>query len=1604
MTEGAPLILDLLTYIEQVEKLKTKPAFTVPTEHFAAHQHDLKGLPEVSFNLQSEGEDIWLRVPRLHEIPPPGISDQMRPWVDLPKNPANTPELKAQIALHDGTRQIGTVSLDESPEIQRLFDRYVDELWSPWAAAELPRRKTISRYNQLFALQQAIASDGADTPLELVWGIGFASWKKDGFGTTLRHPLIVQSCDISLNESTFNLEVRPRDVEARLETDAYTEMDLPGVRSLEAFWKSVLTNGAHRVNPFEASTFEGVLKAAVGHLDPSGTYEVLTDDLVPPASGDNLRITNTWVLYARKRSNGIFLEDVRRLKKNVESATSLPAVIRSFVEHGSADVRVQSEQAFRGLSSSDSPTDAFELYFPMAYNEEQVAIVRKLEHGNGVVVQGPPGTGKTHTIANIICHYLAQGKRVLVTSKGESALAEVLGKLPERIRPLSVALLANEREGMKQFEHAIQTIASSVASMNPTSTAADIASLEEKLNHLHARISYVDHSISDFANKHTQNYTFQGKEVSPEEIAKHVISQADEYQWFDDDLPVIDFGSDLPFDEAAIGCLRQARMKVGSRLGYLDCSLPMVDEFPAWSNLLELHRDLVRARAIEADLKQGTILNLSDSTFETFEHAKALIGLLDQRKVLRHKVTQSPEPMLDEVSTHLGNMRSDDLLLTSLLQTCNDIDELEGQRRYLLTKAVEVAPDAELNPDFREAIARLVSDRRAFGLPFGRADARNLLAAVTVLASAPRSVDDWKLVQETLEWRTKTRQCIAHWNAVISAFGVAPLTGGVETSFRTLVRLQGRIKDLHDLAFTIDGKLHGEFDRVFGKVTADRILTAGEASILTAKESLHVHVDKGRLAYAMNRVGELVRKLKNHEGPIVEDLRVFLTESLGQGSCDESALNRSWLKFQKELSDLSSLRPALDDIGRACDLIDSAGAPKWAKRLRLQPAEAENDPLVPSSWREAWNWRCAVMFLERIDEHHKLRELFGQRRTLTTALARTYQELVAEKTWLGVFRNSPDNIRQALQAYLNAIQAMGLGTGVRAIRHRKNAREAMTRAYRAVPCWILPEWRISETIPAEVGLFDLVVIDEASQSDIWALPALLRGQKLLVVGDHKQVSPSAIGVLEEKIKELTNRFLANQPHASEMTPDKSIYDLARVVFAGNSVMLKEHFRCVPAIIEFSNREFYQGDIKPLRLPHANERLDPPLIDVFVRGGSRKGDVNAAEARAIVTEIEAILADTDLAGRSIGVVTLLGTAQSAYIQELVSNRISPVDVVARKIAIGPPPVFQGKERDIMLVSMVLCPGDRSAQNRADQHQRFNVALSRARDRMYLFRSVEQTAFAEDTLNGKLMRHFKQPFRQDGRGTTILRERCESNFELDMFDELVKKGFRIEPQVRCGAYRIDFVVEGREGRRLAVECDGDRFHGPGQWADDMARQRVLERAGWTFWRCFASSFTLRRDAVINDLLQTLEGLGIEPLGSEFVDNTVWVHSREVDPYAVAEYVDEAIAPHTHQPPRSRGNDEDRANERQADAGLFAMEQTQLPDRRALSDQDVRAAIYSAVPASGRVDLETLVSRVGQGLGFETVELPLKLQINRVLGCETGAGGLERDADWQIRRTRS
>lgn len=202
---------------------------------------------------------------------------------------------------------------------------------------------------------------------------------------------------------------------------------------------------------------------------------------------------------------------------------------------------------------------------------------------------------------------------------------------------------------------------------------------------------------------------------------------------------------------------------------------------------------------------------------------------------------------------------------------------------------------------------------------------------------------------------------------------------------------------------------------------------------------------------------------------------------------------------------------------------------------------------------------------------------------------------------------------------------------------------------------------------------------------------------------------------------------------------------------------------------------------------------------------------------------------------------------------------------------------------MFISLVVDPSDCKAVSGNLFEQRFNVAASRARDRMYLVRSVRSSDLSDKDLRLSLLSHFDKPLVTDQDQAETLIDRCESRFEQEVYSELTSRGYRVIPQVKTGAYRIDLVVEGGSDTRLAVECDGDEYHGPDRWQSDMNRQRVLERAGWVFWRCFASTWALQRHEVLSELLERLAAMGIGPLGAmhsipSLVEKRTWTKSTD------------------------------------------------------------------------------------------------------------------------------
>jgi very-short-patch-repair endonuclease len=1490
-------LIALLEYIEHVEKLNRTPAFDVPLEFYAGYEADLRGLPGLEFDSGGADDDTWLRIDRLKEREPPEAPEALRPWLILSKSPEKDPALRDEIVVPgqrpDSTRQIARSS---NPGLDAMFRAYVHGPWAAWADAERPRRRTIAVYNKLFLLQQTLEAEGAEMPLELVWGIGVAVWKHP-HGQLVRYPIITQLVEIALDTQTMALEVRPRERLPRIETDGFVELGVHGVVHLESAWRAHLERIDATLSPFDQGSFEGILKASVGFLDAGGAYwpEVTQsrENRVLPTAIETLRVTDTWVLFARKRSPNFLIEDLERLRRNLEDLTDIPPGPAAIVTKLASEVSARPRLNFRGLSYSGreptAGTPARELYFPKPYNDEQVSIIEKLESTAGVVVQGPPGTGKTHTIANVICHYLANGKRVLVTSKGEPALAVLRAQIPESVRALSVALLTDEKDGMRQFEHAIQTIAATVARIQPDEIELEISTLSRRVDELHSTLSAIDSDISKWARLHLRKVKFGEREVLPEELARIVVEQEEQHQWMPDELS--DQMVDPGITDADIQCVRKARVALRNDLSYLGADLPVADSFGEPSTVAQLHEALRRASEIGRKLQQAGGPRLVGSQPEVMTEAETLLGALAAGLEAHDRVYRYNLSWTAPLHRAYGDGNSS--RLDVLQQIVEDGSAIEVVRQEFVRKPVDVTEDAELDTEFADAVARLARGKSALGLlSFGKAAVKLQLEAVRVCGLKPDGAESWNHVSACLEHRRSVRAFLARWNAAAGELQLPRVEDPKPSDFKRVGAYIAHIESIRELATSHRQRIHEGTGRVFERPVIRKDITLDREEMQQLHEALIDHLTRLRLENASGTVQDYLQKLIGKRGAVVDAMRTFLKDDLGSERIDAKLATVRWSEHLAELRRLAGLKQALRDVEQVAELVESAGARKWADAIRTNPVTGDFDPWTPGTWLEAWRWRQAATFIDAIDGRSALRKLQARRQTAELDLAIAYRDLVEKKTWLEVYRNSPPAVKSALQAYLNAIRHIGKGTGIRAVRFRKEARAAMLEAYQAVPCWILPQWRVSETLPAEIGKFDLVIIDEASQSDLWALPCLLRGAKLLVVGDDKQVSPDGIGLAEERIKDLKNRFLREQAHGDQMTPEKSLYDLAKVVFAGELVMLREHFRSVAPIIEFSKREFYNHEIRPLRVPKGSERLDPPLIDVYVRGGARRGKVNEAEARAIVDEMKKLLAEPRYGGRSIGVVSLLGIEQAHRIFELVKEEIPAEEIVSRQITVGDARTFQGKERDIMFLSMVATPDQKTTSTAQMFEQRFNVAASRARDRMYLFRSVELQHLNKNDLKAKLIEHFQAPFHQDPVRVATLRELCESDFEREMFDVLTDAGYRVKPQVQVGGYRIDMVVEGDEDRRLAVECDGDKYHGPEQWGHDMARQRILERAGWSFWRCFGSSFNRDRKGTMDDLWETLRRMGIEPIGAAEVDLGRYTEHREVSPFGSVDDGEDAI----------------------------------------------------------------------------------------------------------------
>lgn len=384
------------------------------------------------------------------------------------------------------------------------------------------------------------------------------------------------------------------------------------------------------------------------------------------------------------------------------------------------------------------------------------------------------------------------------------------------------------------------------------------------------------------------------------------------------------------------------------------------------------------------------------------------------------------------------------------------------------------------------------------------------------------------------------------------------------------------------------------------------------------------------------------------------------------------------------------LRKLLEDqplFARRTELLERlrAAAPEWANALEAgDPGFTTSNPSPEIT--NAWLYRQ----LERIytgSTAADLDALQSDAERLCADLREATAQLAVAKAWLAVKSRLSNGPALSNLFSLAAYMKRAVGRGRKSAAWRREVNRLLPACQQAVPVWIM---MIQDSLLnfSTASKFDVIVVDEASQADMTALPLLYMGKKVIVVGDDRQVTPLSVGTSEAAVDALCARHLEGRVKEPKLYDSRlSLYGLVQSM-AFPAHMLVEHFRSVPEIIGWCSRLSYNGTIRPLR-DASSSSLKPAVVPWRTRGTAGDNGVNEEEAQAVIRLLRAMIHDPAYDGKTFGIIPMRSVhgAQVNRIRRLLVENFDPREIERRRIHCGISAEFQGDERDVVILSLV-----------------------------------------------------------------------------------------------------------------------------------------------------------------------------------------------------------------------------------------------------------------------------------------------------------------------------
>lgn len=1465
MEQDKEKLIKLFQFLKQYNEIKNPVILDIDKQNW---HKDLDILPihdNIVNNIYNTSEtDVLLSVdkPVLKNCPTP--PDIIKEWIEGDyNNPNKTVTHKKSITLNNPQYSIKDgdskkniiINFEDSDEIVEAFNNWQEKRLI-WSEEEILSRECEELYNELFSLYSTIRKEPES--LELVLGNGNLFSTSSNY-QYVNHPILLQSVMLKFDSTIprFSLVIGEKSPELYKSIfNTITDVNYEVLREVYLEFEK------DNISPNDLLNSKSFLNRVSNALSSKGKFVENYEGIIEGYSYPQIYIKP--ILFLRKRNLG-FGVAIDSIIEDLNSNYNPPSFLEEIVGvESSNNKRLTNTETVDSRTINPNGIDK-DILLTKPSNAEQLTVAKHLERNSAVLVQGPPGTGKTHTIANMIGHLLSEGKSILVTSYSEKALSVLKEKVTENLQSLCLSLLSTT-ESRTEMEKTLDGI-------NDNRSRLEITTLKNKISQLELlRKEYIvklDNLKLKLKNARMSEHiaiTIGGEEYTPIEAAKFIK----EHDSIDNWIPSpVKLGKILSLNDNEIRELYESNESISlEEEREFDCSLPDIDDLLTpndFSNLINSKEkfESIKLKSYIYFWKDSIVKYTKDDLTNLSNDIKKSLAAIDTNTEWNLAIIEDSkedilrknwQTLIAEINKtyNLSVNVSEDMLnysphISDINSEINIISQLETIINRLKNGGKLSKVYLLLNPNIKKAISMC-----------------------SINGNTPRTIDEYIALKKYYDL-TKARSSLRNrWDRQMSVLGAESsdkMGVNIETTCKKYCDIIERNILWHEKEWNpiietcnnygIDiSNLNSEIDFSTDKYSSIKFIKDNLGPIIIDVLESQIY----RMEY--DEIVKKQRKLESIINSYLGDTDSYIIKSL------QNAIVSEDVELYKETYEsIISLRSLGKNIIRRRELLNKLEitAPKWADEIRNRRGNFGKN-VVNGNVKDAWKFR---QFSDVLSERNSvsIENIQSEINNLEDIIRMNTSDLAFNKAWLHKlldFENNRSQI-QAIEGWRQLIRKIGKGKGKKAESLKAEARKLMPKCQSAVPVWIMPLNKVVENFNPKQNKFDVVIIDEASQADVMALVALYLGKQAIIVGDNEQVSPMAIGEKTEDIDRLAKDYLYDIPNYFLYSGKFSIYDLAQTS-GYQPIKLKEHFRCVPDIIEYSNILSYNGDIKPLR-DVSNLTINQPIITYKVENAVCKNKTNQKEAEAIVSLILSCCEQREYDNMSFGVITLRGEKQAEIINEMLQTRMSPTEYAKRNILCGNSANFQGDERDIIFLSMVdvnsLDTPMRLNGYGPDNayKKRYNVAMSRARDQVWLVHSLDSNI---DLKVGDLRKDLLDYCKNYKSRKVELQKnirKAESEFEKRVMKYLIDKGYKVIPQWEVGSYRIDMVVM-YNNNKIALECDGERWHGEDRLEEDMNRQSILERLGWRFIRIRGSEFFRNEEDAMKKVFDKLDSVGIYP----------------------------------------------------------------------------------------------------------------------------------------------